>query len=68
MCWGSRKQKSISLSSCESERIALSEAVKDVVYLRKFVRGLAPGSVTVLWKVGLRTMRGSRRVSDSRTR
>ena len=36
LCWGSRKQKSISLSSCESEIIALSEAAKDVIYLRKF--------------------------------
>ena len=44
LCWGSRKQKSISLSSCESEIIALSEAAKDVVYLRKFVRGLVPST------------------------
>ena len=29
--WGSRQQKGISLSSCEAEIIALSEAVKDVV-------------------------------------
>ena len=42
LCWGSRKQKSIALSSCESEIIALSEAAKDLVYLRKFVRGLVP--------------------------
>ena len=42
LCWGSRKQNSIALSSCESEIIALSEAAKDVVYLRKFTRGLVP--------------------------
>jgi len=42
LCWGSRKQKSTALSSCESEIIALSEAAKDVIYLRKFVRGLVP--------------------------
>ena len=42
LCWGSRKQKSVALSSCESEIIALSEAAKDVVHLRKFVRGLVP--------------------------
>ena len=42
LCWGSRKQKSISLSSCESEIIALSEAAKDVIHLRKFTRGLVP--------------------------
>ena len=40
LSWGSRKQKSIALSSCEAEIIALSEATKDVVYLRKFVKGL----------------------------
>ena len=28
--------------NCESEIIALSEAAKDVVHLRKFVRGLVP--------------------------
>ena len=38
--WGSRKQKSIALSTCEAEIIALSEAAKDVVYLRKLVNGL----------------------------
>ena len=42
LCWGSRKQNSIALSSCESEIIALSEAAKDVIYLRKFTRGLVP--------------------------
>ena len=40
LSWGSRKQKSIALSTCEAEIIALSEAAKDVVYLRKLVRGL----------------------------
>ena len=42
LCWGSRKQKSIALSSCESEIVALSEAAKEVIYLQKFVRGLVP--------------------------
>ena len=42
LCWGSRKQKSIALSSCESEIIALSEAAKEVIWLRKFTRGLVP--------------------------
>ena len=42
LTWGSRKQKSIALSSCESEIVALSEAAKDVIYLRKFTRGLEP--------------------------
>ena len=40
LVWGSRKQKSIALSTCEAELIALSEATKDVVYLRKLVAGL----------------------------
>ena len=40
LSWGSRKQKCISLSSCEAELVALSEAAKDVVYTRKFVNGL----------------------------
>ena len=40
LTWGSRKQKSIALSSCEAEIIALSEAAKDVVYLRRLVSGL----------------------------
>ena len=40
LSWGSRQQKSIALSSCEAEIIALSEGAKDVVYLRKVVSGL----------------------------
>ena len=40
LSWGSRKQKCIALSSCEAELVALSEATKDVVYLRKFVSGV----------------------------
>ena len=40
LSWGSRKQNCIALSTCEAEIIALSEAAKDCVYLRKLVRGL----------------------------
>ena len=40
LTWGSRKQKCIALSSCEAEIIALSEAAKDVVYVRKFLNGI----------------------------
>lgn len=40
LVWGSRKQKCTALSTCEAEIIALSEAAKDVVYLRKLVKGL----------------------------
>ena len=38
--WGSRKQKSIALSTAEAEIIALSEATKDMVYFRKFLNGI----------------------------
>ena len=44
LSWGSRQQKGISLSSCEAEIVALSEAAKDVVYLRKLVKGLGADS------------------------
>ena len=40
LVWGSRKQNCVALSSCEAEIIALSEAAKDTVYLRKFISGL----------------------------
>ena len=33
--WGSQKQRTIALSSCEAEIVALSEASKDVLYFRK---------------------------------
>ena len=45
MSWGSKKQVSVALSSCEAEIYALSEAAKDVVYFRKFVTGLDPEAV-----------------------
>ena len=38
--WGSTKQKSTALSSCEAEIYALSEGAKDMVYFRKFLSGL----------------------------
>ena len=38
--WGSKKQETVALSSCEAEIIALSEATKDVVFVRKLVSGL----------------------------
>ena len=41
LVWGSRKQNCVALSSCEAEIVALSEASKDIVYLRRFVRGLS---------------------------
>ena len=44
LSWGSRRQKCVALSTCEAEIIALSEAAKDVVYLRKFISGLGDGA------------------------
>ena len=46
LTWGSRKQDSIALSSCEAEINALSEATKDMVYIRRLVSGLAPSAVS----------------------
>jgi hypothetical protein len=40
LAWGSRKQKCVALSTAEAEIIALSEAAKDVVYERKWVKGV----------------------------
>ena len=40
LSWGSNKQHAVSLSSCEAELYALSEAAKDMVFLRKFVSSL----------------------------
>ena len=35
--WGSSKQKSVALSSCEAELMAASEAAKEALYLRAFL-------------------------------
>jgi len=41
--WGSKKQKSVALSSCEAEIVAASEASKEGVYLRRFIDELGLG-------------------------
>ena len=38
--WGSKKQKSVALSSCEAEIVAASEAGKEAVYLQRFLQEL----------------------------
>jgi hypothetical protein len=38
--WGSTRQKSTALSSCEAEIYALSEGAKDLVYFRKLLTGM----------------------------
>ena len=43
--WGSKKQPTIALSSCESEIMAASEAAKEAVYLDRFVEELGYKSV-----------------------
>ena len=36
--WGSKKQKSVALSSCEAEIVAASEAATEAIHLERFVR------------------------------
>ena len=42
--WSSKKQTSVALSSCEAEIMAVSEAAKEGVYLRRFLDELGLGS------------------------
>lgn len=42
--WGSKKQASIALSSCEAEIVALSEAAKEGVFISRFLDELGYGS------------------------
>ena len=42
--WGSKKQKSVALSSCEAEIVAASEAAKEAVYFSRFLTELGFGS------------------------
>ena len=46
--WGSRRQTSVALSSCEAEIVALSEASKEGVYLSRFMEELGFGSSEAL--------------------
>ena len=49
--WGSKRQPSIALSSCEAEIIAASEAAKEAIYLKRFATelGLADESPIKLY-------------------
>ena len=42
--WGSKKQPSVALSSCEAEIMAASEAAKEAIFLRDFLDELGYGS------------------------
>eukprot|EP00966_Prymnesium_polylepis_P279275 6451962-Prymnesium_polylepis.1 len=35
--WGCEKQKAVTLSSCETESMAASEAAKEAIYLKRFL-------------------------------
>ena len=51
ICWQSRKQKVIALSSCESEYIAVTTAACQGVWLRRMLNELLkkPGGATTLY-------------------
>ena len=42
--WGSKKQTSVALSSCEAEIMAASEAAKEALFLTRFLNELGHGS------------------------
>jgi len=42
--WGSKKQNSVALSSCEAEIMAASEAAKEALFLTRFLNELGHGS------------------------
>ena len=42
--WGSKKQVTVALSSCEAELMAASEAAKEAVYLNEFLSELDEGA------------------------
>ena len=48
--WGSKRQVSVALSSCEAEIVASSEVSKEAVYLKRFSQelGLSEGSAVEL--------------------
>ena len=42
--WGSKKQASVALSSCEAEIVALSESAKEGIHLSRFLDDLGFGA------------------------
>ena len=43
MCWFSRTQKCVTLSTSEAEYVALGDAVKELLFLRQVWRFMIPG-------------------------
>ena len=43
VCWFSRTQKSVTLSTSEAEYVALGDAVKELLFLRQVWRFMIPG-------------------------
>ena len=43
MCWFSRTQKCVPLSTYEAEYVALGDAVKELLFLRQVWRFMIPG-------------------------
>jgi len=50
--WGSKRQVSVALSSCEAEIMAASEASKEAIFLKRFAEelGIADGSALELFE------------------
>ena len=46
--WESRKQKTVALSSTEAEYVAMSEAIRELVYIYNFLTELGFGEVSIL--------------------
>ena len=45
LSWGSLRQRSVSLSTTESEYVATCEAVKELLWMKKFLEELIPNTI-----------------------
>ena len=46
--WGSRKQRSVALSSTEAEYMALTDAAKEAIYMKKLLKSLGVNLETII--------------------